>query len=185
MEDVKITELFFNRSESAIEESHKKYGKYCGKIALNILHSEEESEECVNDTWLKAWNSIPPSKPEKLSVFLGSITRNLAIDRYRRAKSAKRWNGEAAVCLEELAECISDENSDSFTDTLYLKDALNRFLEGLSGSARDLFMLRYWYMLPIKEAAKRCGIKEGTARMSLSRTREALREFLENEGYEP
>lgn len=184
MEDVKITELFFDRSESAIEEIRKKYGKYCNKIAMNILHSEEESEECVNDTWLRAWNSIPPGKPEKLSVFLGSITRNLAIDRYRRSKSAKRCNGEAAVCLEELAECISDENAGSFTDTLYLKDTLNRFLEGLSESARELFMLRYWYMLPVKEAAKRCGVKEGTARMSLSRTRAELKTFLEKEGYD-
>lgn len=184
-DDRKIIELFFSRSETAIEEARKKYGKYCNAIALNILHSAEESEECLNDTWLRAWNSIPPNKPERLSVFLGSIARNLAIDRYRKSKSGKRGKGEATVCLEELAECISDENWSSFTDTVYLKDALNRFLKELSGGARDIFMLRYWYMLPIKEAARRLGIKEGTARMSLSRTRAALREFLENEGFEP
>ncbi|MBD5116967.1 MAG: sigma-70 family RNA polymerase sigma factor [Ruminococcaceae bacterium] len=184
-EDSKIIELYFKRSESAIEESRKRYGKYCNTVAFNILHSAEESEECVSDTWLRAWNSIPPNKPQKLSVFLGSITRNLAIDRYRKSNTGKRGNGEAAVCLEELAECISDENMNSFTDTVSLKDALNRFLKELSGSARDIFMLRYWYMLPVKEVAKRCGVKEGTVRMSLSRTRQALKDFLENEGYEP
>ncbi|MCM1055607.1 MAG: RNA polymerase sigma factor [Bacteroides sp.] len=183
-EDGKIIELFFKRSEAAIAESRNKYGKYCASIAHNILHSSEESEECVNDTWLKAWNSIPPNKPEKLSVFLGSITRNLAIDRYRRSNSGKRGKGEAAACLEELAECISDESSGSFTDTVLLRDALNRFLKELSGSARDIFMLRYWYMLPVKEVARRSGIKEGTVRMSLFRTREALKEFLADEGYD-
>ena len=116
---------------------------------------------------------------------MGSITRNLAIDRYRKSNTGKRGNGEAAVCLDELAECVSDENMNSFTDTVSLKDALNRFLKELSESARDIFMLRYWYMLPVKEVAKRCGVKEGTVRMSLSRTRQALKEFLENEGYEP
>ena len=182
MEDSKIIELYFKRSETAVKESQDKYGKYCGVIANNILHSGEDAEECVNDTWFKAWNIIPPHKPPKLDAFFGKLTRNLAIDRFRRLRSGKRGNGEIALCLEELAECVGKE--ETFTDTVSLRDALDRFLEELTSQARELFILRYWYMFSLKEAAKRCNVSEGTAKMSLYRTRNALREFLKGEGFE-
>lgn len=182
MEDSKIIELYFDRSESAVKESQDKYGKYCGVIAGNILKSEEDAEECVNDTWFKAWNIIPPHKPPKLDAFFGKITRNLAIDKFRQLKSFRRGSGEISLCLEELAECVGKE--ETFTDTIALRDALNRFTEELDTRSRELFVLRYWYMFSMKETAKRCGVTEGTAKMSLYRTRSALREFLAGEGFE-
>ena len=182
MEDNKIIELYFSRSETAVKESQDKYGKYCGIIAGNILRSEEDAEECVNDTWFKAWNIIPPHRPPKLDAFFGKITRNLAIDRFRKLRSGRRGGGEVRLCLEELAECVGKE--ETFTDTVALREAFDRFLEGLSASARELFVLRYWYMFSLKEAAKRCNVNEGTAKMSLFRTREALREFLIKEGFD-
>lgn len=182
MEDIKIIELFFNRSETAVKESRDKYGKYCGVIANNILRCEEDAEECVNDTWFKAWNTIPPHKPPKLDAFFGKLTRNLAIDRFRRLKTGKRGNGEMVLCLEELAECVGKE--ETFTDAVPLRDALNRFLEGLASQSREMFVLRYWYMFSVKETAKRCGVSEGTVKMTLYRTRAALREFLEKEGFD-
>lgn len=182
MEDSKIIELYFDRSESAVKESQDKYGKYCGVIAGNILKSEEDAEECVNDTWFKAWNIIPPHKPPKLDAFFGKITRNLAIDKFRQLKSCRRGSGEISLCLEELAECVGKE--ETFTDTVALRDALNRFMEELDTRSRELFVLRYWYMFSMKETAKRCGVTEGTAKMSLYRTRSALREFLAEEGFE-
>ena len=180
MNDNEIIELYWQRSENAISESQQKYGGYCGTIARNILHSAEDAEECVNDTWAKAWNVIPPSKPNRLSVFLGRITRTLAIDRWRAKSTQKRGNGEISLCLDELAECVS--NNDSIVDDLILKDALERFLRGLKADAAQLFLLRYWYMLPIKDIALRRSVSEGAVKMSLSRTRAALREFLEKEG---
>ncbi|MCM1055911.1 MAG: RNA polymerase sigma factor [Bacteroides sp.] len=182
MEDSRIIELYFKRSETAVKESQDKYGKYCGVIANNILRSGEDAEECVNDTWFKAWNIIPPHKPPRLDAFFGKLTRNLAIDRFRRLKSAKRGSGELALCLEELAECVGRE--ETFTDTVLLRDALDRFLEKLEPRAREMFVLRYWYMFSLKETAKRCSVNEGTAKMSLYRTRAALREFLLEEGFD-
>ena len=181
MEDSKIIELYFNRSETAVKESQDKYGKYCGIIASNILKSREDAEECVNDTWFKAWNIIPPHKPPKLDAFFGKLTRNLAIDRFRKLRSGRRGGGEIYLCLEELAECVGKE--ETFTDTVALREALDRFMEELDARSRELFILRYWYMFSIKETAKRCNVTEGTAKMSLYRTRAALREFLINEGF--
>lgn len=182
MEDSKIIELYFKRSETAIKESRDKYGKYCGVIAGNILKSEEDAEECVSDTWFRAWNIIPPHKPPKLDSFFGKLTRNLAIDKFRQLKTGRRGSGEINLCLEELAECVGKE--ETFTDTVALRDALDRFMEKLDTRSRELFVLRYWYMYSMKETAKRCNVTEGTAKMSLYRTRAALREFLAKEGFD-
>lgn len=182
MNDEHIVALFWQRSETAITESQLRYGSYCTAIAQNILHSAEESEECVNDTWLRAWNTIPPSRPFRLSVFLGRITRNLAIDRWRSKNIKRRGNGETAVCLEELAECVGVE--ESVADELALRDALNGFLHSLTPDRRRVFMLRYWYMYPIKDVAMLCDMSEGAVKMSLQRTRNALKNYLESEGIE-
>lgn len=182
MDDSKIVELYVKRSEAAVSESQNKYGKYCGVIANNILRSDEDAEECVNDTWFKAWNIIPPHLPPRLDAFFGKLTRNLAIDMFRRRRTDKRGKGEMLLCLEELAECVGKE--ETFTDTVALRDALDRFLENLASQARKLFILRYWYMFSLKESAKRCGVNEGTAKMSLYRTRAALRDFLKEEGFD-
>ena len=180
MTDNEILELFRQRNETAISECDIKYGAYCMTIAHNILGSREDCEECVNDTWVNAWNSIPPKSPPKLSAFLGRITRNLAIDRYRQARAVKRRAGQTALCLEELSECISDKAD--FTDEVALKDITDRFLLTLKPESRELFMLRYWYMLPIAEIARRRSLSTGAVKMSLARTRKAFGEFLEKEG---
>ncbi len=182
VDDEKIIGLYFSRDEAAISESRAKYGAYCETIANNILHSREDSEECVSDALLRAWDSIPPNRPVKLAVYLGRIVRNLAIDMWRRLHRAKNGGGEITLCLDELAECVSA--GEEFSEDIDLRDMINRFLDGLKPDSRRLFMLRYWYMLPIREAAVRCGISEGAAKMSLMRTRSALREFLFREGYE-
>lgn len=180
MNDNEIIELYFQRSEAAIAESGRKYGGYCGTIARNILHSAEDAEECVNDTWRKAWDSIPPSRPSRLSVFLGRITRGLAIDRYRRSSAKKRGSGEVSLCLDELVECVSDRRS--IAEDYILKDALDRFLRGLKADSAELFMLRYWYMQPIKDIARSHSMSEAAVKMKLHRIRTALKEFLETEG---
>ncbi|MBE6901574.1 MAG: RNA polymerase sigma factor [Ruminococcaceae bacterium] len=182
MDDNEIIGLYFQRSEAAIAESSRKYSGYCGAIARNILHSAEDAEECVNDTWAKAWDSIPPSRPGRLSVFLGKITRGLAIDRYRRSGAQKRGSGEVALCLDELAECVSD--CSSIAEDYILKDALERFLRGLKADSAELFILRYWYMQPIKDIARSHSMSEAALKMKLHRIRAALKEFLETEGIE-
>lgn len=179
MEDNIIIELYFQRSETAIRESEKKYGAYCGTIANNILHSQQDSEECVNDTWIRAWNAIPPEKPARLSVFLGKITRNLAIDRWRKLKREKSGSGQITLCLDELAECVGTQ--ETLGDKLDLKEALDSFLSMLKPQTKRIFMLRYWHMCPISDVARLCGISEGAVKMSLRRTRKLLREYLEKE----
>lgn len=182
MDDNKIVELYFNRSERAISESRDKYGGQCGIIAFNILRCKEDSEECVSDTWFKAWNSIPPQKPGRLALFLGRITRNLAIDRYRKQRSTKRGGGETTLCLNELAECVGYE--ETFPEGCSLKELLERFLAELTPQAKEIFLLRYWYVFGIREITERLGVTEGAVKMSLYRSRTALRLFLENEGFE-
>lgn len=182
MKDSDIVELYFKREEAAIAETERKYGRYCKVIAKNILGSEEDSEECVSDTWLKAWNSIPPAQPRRLSLFLGRITRNLAIDKYRIRSAEKRKNNETALCLEELEECVG--GGDSIADTVALKESMNRFLGRQKPREREIFMLRYMYMFSVSEIGARLGIKEGAVKMSLSRSRLKLRDFLIKEGFD-
>ena len=182
MEDKSIIELFFQRDESAITESQKKYGSYCRAIAHNILHCKEDTDECVNDTWLRSWNSIPPEKPNRLSVYFGRITRNLAIDRYRKERSMKHGGGQTSICLDELSECISAE--DPIEDTLVLKDLLNSFLSSLPEKHRHIFLFRYWYMMPVSDIADHCGMTSDAVKMLLSRTRKKLEKYLKKEGFE-
>ena len=184
MDDRQIINLFNERSEAAISETAAKYGKYCHAIAYNILYNEEDTEECVNDTYLKAWETIPPQEPNILSAFLGKITRNLAISKYRYYNSKKRGNGQVTLALEELAECIPSQSSteQAVSDKL-LVEAINRFLEELSLEKRKVFLQRYWYLHSVSEIAKEFSISESKVKMILLRVRGKLKQFLEKEGY--
>ena len=168
MEDSEIIELYFNRDEAAVTQTSAKYGRYCGAIAFRVLHSREDSEECVNDTWWKAWNSIPPERPRILSAFLGTITRNLALHRYEKQHAGKRGGGETAAALEELAEVlasgdVTEAEAILQTEGSELTELLNGFLGGLSPDARVIFLQRYWYMEPVKEIAAGLGVSEGSS----------------------
>ena len=184
VDDKKIVELYFARSESAIRESQKKYGKYCFSIAYRILFSKEDSEECVNDTYQKAWSAIPPHRPLRLSTFLGKITRNLALDRYAYCKAEKRCDNTALV-YEEISECIPHPvDGRSMADEIALKNALSGFLGMLNKSERMIFMRRYWYLSSVKEIASDFSMTESNVKVILHRTRKKLKDHLEKEGIE-
>ena len=183
MDDRQIIALFNERSETALSETAKKYGRYCRTVAYNILRNEEDSEECVNDTWLRAWDAIPPQCPERLSVFLGKITRNLALNRYKHKNREKRGGGQTLLVLEELAECVPGaESTEEAAGEALLVDVLNRYLEGLPAEKRKIFMRRYWYMSSVKEIAEEFGLSESKVKMTLLRLRNKLKQTLEKEG---
>ena len=183
MEDKEIIRLFWKRSEEAIRETAYKYGKYCHYIAYNILFNEEDSEECVNDTYYNAWENIPPQKPDKLSSYLGKITRNLVLNKWNYYHAKKRGNGEIPIVLEELRECVSVADIvEQRLDEIYLVNKLNQFLESLPRQKRIIFMRRYWYMNSIKEICTDFHMSESKVKMLLMRVRNDLRLFLEKEG---
>lgn len=183
MDDRQIIALYNERSEAALSETVKKYGRYCRTVAYNILYNEEDSEECVNDTWLRAWESIPPQCPERLSAFLGKITRNLALNRYKHNTREKRGGGQTLLVLEELVECVpgADSTEEAVEEAL-LVDVLNRFLEELPAEKRKIFMRRYWYLSSVKEIAEDFGLSESNVKMTLLRLRSKLKQTLEKEG---
>ena len=182
MKDDQIIQLYFDRSEDAISQTELKYGKYCYTIAYNILHNFEDSEECVNETYWKAWDTIPPRRPKRLAAFLGKITRNLSLDRYRRYRADKRGGGELALALDELGDCVCSAGSmDDRVDEIVLVNAINRFLASLSAEHRKIFMRRYWYVSSVKEIADDYGITESKVKMSLLRSRNQLKAVLEKE----
>ena len=150
MDDRKIIELYNQRNEKAISETSLKYGKYCFSIANNILGDRQDSEECVNDTWLKTWNAIPPQEPRSLKLFLGKITRNLALDRYD-SRTAKKRECPLELALEEISECVPDVSAERESDGGVLRDAINSFLASLPRRTRIIFMQRYWYLSSISE----------------------------------
>ena len=184
MEDRYILELFNNRDERAISESQKKYGDGCKAITIRILNSREDSEEVVNDTFLKVWNTIPPEKPQKLSSYIFMICRNLSIDCLRRKSSLKRGGSEYELSIEELGNCIPDSLADSEIDENLLKDALNDFLSKLPEKKRIIFMRRYWWFYSVSEIANDLNMSDGNVKMSLHRTRKKLKEYLEKEGFD-
>lgn len=183
MDDREIVELYFERNENAIKETKDKYEKYCSYIANNILNSKPDTEECVNDTYLATWNSIPPSKPNSLKAYVGKITRNLALNRYNASRAKKRNDGVELV-LDELSEVLADSESDgrNLTDDLTLKYALNVFVGSLKQETREIFVRRYWFLSSIKEIARDYDISESKVKVTLLRTRELLRDFLRKEG---
>ena len=183
MNDEQIIDLYWSRREKAISETSRKYGKYCNSIAFQILRNKEDSEECVNDTYMKAWNVIPPQRPNVLSAFLGKITRNLALNRYKYYTAEKRGSGQVIFVLEELQECIAAKsNTEQIIEEELLIDALNGFLAALTPKTRKIFMRRYWYMSSIKEIAADYKLSESDVKMTLYRARGELKKVLEKEG---
>ena len=184
MDDFEIVEMYWDRNEEAIERTREKYGKYCFSIANNILFNHADSEECVSDTWLRTWNSIPPHRPDKLGPYVGKITRNLALNMYARETAEKRGGHQVELALDELAEVIGKPSDvEENVNLELLKEVINRFLHRQSEQARKIFVRRYWYMSSVKEIARDYGLSESNVKMSLLRTREKLREVLAKEGY--
>ncbi len=183
MGDTEILDLYWARNEMAIAETQAVYGSYCYSIAWRILYNKEDSDECVNDTWLRAWNAIPPNRPCRLAVFLGTITRNLSLDRWKRRQTMKRGGGEMTVALDELAECIPDVRStEDAVEAAELAGIINDFLHTLPERDCNVFLRRYWYVEEYSAIAKAYGMKLNTVKTSLFRTRSRLREYLEKEG---
>lgn len=174
MQDEQIIELFFARNERALEYTQQKYGTYCKTIAMNVLHDESDSDECVNDTYLAAWNSIPPSRPERLGAYLARLTRNISINRYKSRTTASRGGGEFALSLDELDDCVAGEN----VSTEDLGKLISEFLYGEKKEARQVFVRRYFYNDSISDISKRFAMSESKVKSMLHRTRLALREFL-------
>lgn len=183
MEDSQILKLYFARSEQAIQETDAKYGGYCYSIAFNILTNREDAEESVSDTYMAAWNSIPPKRPDIFSAFLGRITRYISIDRWRKYRSQKRGGGEIPLALEELSECVSQgEVPEERLQKKELEAALNRFLESLPELERDVLLCRYWYMDAISDIAEKSGISQSKVTSMLHRLRGRLKSCLQKEG---
>lgn len=184
MEDKEIIELFLRRSETAISAASEKYKSYCMKIAGNILGSRQDAEECINDTLMKAWELIPPHKPEMLSTFLGKLTRNFAINMRRRQMTEKRGGGQTTAVFEELSETIS-ENADfeREQERKELIEEINRFLRGLPKQKRNIFICRYWYCDSVTDIAAQFGLTENNVSVTLNRVRKKLRQHLEKAGY--
>lgn len=181
MTDHDIIKLYFERSEQAIEETDCAYGKYCRFIADEILQNDQDRDEIVNDVYLRLWESIPPQKPHSLKYFIGKITRHLSINRLERNLAQKRGGGQYTEVLDELSACVSREN-ELFVDQILLKDVINRFLRSLPQEKRRIFIRRYWYLSPISEIAVDFSVSEGKVKMILMRTRNELKEKLEEEG---
>ena len=185
MDDRKIIQLYWDRNEQAIAATADKYGDYCASIAKNILGNIEDAEECVNDTYLKTWNSIPPHRPELLSAFLGKITRNLSFNRYKHNTAEKRGGGELSVVLDELSELVSGrEDVEHALNTKEITEAINAFLETLSHEKRSIFVSRYWYTYSVSEIAAEYGMKEGAVSMTLNRVRKKLHGYLSERGFD-
>ena len=183
MEDSRIVDLYWERSETAIDETSKKYSRYCHYISFNILHNNEDADECVNDTYFRAWNAMPTLRPNVLSTFLGKITRNLSLDRFKQYNTEKRGRGQVELALSELGECISDSsNIEQEIDERVLLEALNSFLNNLPKQKRNMFVQRYWYLMPIKEIAETSNMSESKVKSMLFRERKALKSILEKGG---
>lgn len=183
MKDTEIVALYWDRNEDAICQTQQKYGAYLLKIAYNIISDFEDSRECVNDTYLKAWNSMPTHRPDVLSTYLGKITRQLSIDVFRKKHSAKRYASEYAISLDELGDCFSDGNTpEKALDAKMLGEAINRFLRTLPDDARNTFIGRYYFFDSLKDVAAYCGMSESKAKSMLYRTRQSLKAYLVKEG---
>ena len=183
MTDIEIIDLYFNRSESAISETEKQYGSYCLAIAMNILHNKEDSAECVNDTFLSLWNSIPPEHPKKFSAYIGRITRNLSIKMYKKQTTQTRGGNETALLLSELDLCIpSVSNVESEVEMSDLVQAINSFLLSIKKEDRIFFVNRFWYADTIPEIARQFNVGESKVGVSLHRTRKKLKTYLEKRG---
>lgn len=173
-DDGEIITLFFERNEKALSAVSRKYGNYCGAVVRSIIKNPQDVEECLNDTWLKTWESIPPAKPKNLGGFLAKIAKNLSLNRYEHSHAGKR-GGEIPLVLDELSECVADKNDvEKAFEQKVLTDAVNDFLRTLPRDKRDVFVLRYWYCLSVAEIADKTGLSRGSVSVSLTRTRRKL-----------
>lgn len=185
MDDAKIVRLYWDRNEEAIPATADKYGSYCTAIARNILGNSEDAEECVNDTYWKAWNAMPPHKPNVLSVFLGKLTRNLSLNRYKYNTADKRGGSRAAVILDEISEFVSDSDTvERNLDRRELIRAIDAFLRGLPADKRGIFVRRYWYFDSISDIASRFERTENNVSVTLNRLRLKLHDDLLERGFE-
>jgi RNA polymerase sigma-70 factor (ECF subfamily) len=184
MEDQSIVDLLYARDESALKEADRKYGGYCREIAMNILHNDSDCAECLNDLWLRLWHTVPPTRPENLKLYLASITRNLAFDRYKEARRQKRGGGEVCEPIEEIRELVADSSSveDAF-DSRELSRAISRFLLSLPDRERGVFVRRYYFADDTRQIAKRYSMRKPAVLTMLCRTRSKLKEYLNEEGY--
>lgn len=184
MEDSQIIDLYWQRDSSAIRESNVKYGAYCFRIADNILHSNEDAEECLNDTWLHAWNAMPPQRPAQLRMFLAKITRNVSFNRFAARSAQKRGGGEILLVLDELTECIADETDlESAYEAKELGAYISHFVKKLPQRDGNVFVRRYFFTEPVSVIAQRYGLTENNVMVILSRTRKKLKHGLIKEGY--
>ena len=185
MEDTHIVQMYWDRNETAISESAMKYGTYCTSIAQNILQNPADAEECVNDTYLNAWNSMPTHWPKQLETFLGKITRNLSFNKYKHDHAEKRGSGEITLVLDELTDCVSDtDNVEQVLDHQELIKAISSFVRSLSENKRNLFVRRYWYADSVSAIANDTGMLQGTVSKTLERTRKQLKAYLTERGFE-
>lgn len=183
MEDTAIIDLYWQRNDNAIRETATKYGHYCQRIAYNILSDKRDTEEVVNDTYLHAWNSIPPHRPRALSAFLGKITRNLSLSCYRRLYAQRRGGGTVDVALDELDECVpSSANVEAAAEFAEISEAINAFLKQLQEVERNIFVSRYWFFASIGEICKSSGYSKSKVESMLHRTRLKLNTYLKKEG---
>ncbi len=183
MKDNQIIELYWNRDESAIVATAESYGNYCYSIAYHILQSPEDAQECVNDTYWKAWLSIPPQRPNRLATYLGKITRNLSLDRLKRLNAQKRGNGQTELALKELEGCIpTTTDMEQIVDEIVLANAINQFLRQQPRTERNIFIGRYWHLYSITELSQAYGMRESKIASLLFRMRSKLKHYLEKEG---
>lgn len=184
MEDSHIVDLYWKRDEAAIARTADKYGNYLHAIAYGVLANAPDADECVNDTYLDAWNAMPPHRPSVLSVFLGKITRRVSIDRWRKRTAGKRGGAEIDRVLDELEDCVSgDGGVEEEVERRELIGRINAFLRGLPADERRVFLCRYWYLEPVSAVAERFGFTESKVAAMLRRTRVKLRTLLAKEGY--
>lgn len=184
MTDQEIIGLYWEREETAIRETERKYGRYCKAIAARVLGSEEDAEECVNDTWMKAWESIPPERPKLLQAYLGCITKRLSINVYKQQRAKKRISADFTEALEELEEVLSAGNNvEEHVEHAALSECISNFLRGESELARRIFVRRYFCTDSILELSERFGCSESAVKVTLHRTRKALKEVLLKEGF--
>lgn len=184
MDDNAILDLYFQRDTRALDETGARYGAYCRTIAYNILQNPEDAEESVNDTWLHAWNAIPPQRPRVLGTWLGRVTRNLSLSRLRQRLAQRRGGGEAALALEELSECLPGASSvEGEIEARELALAVRRFLDGLGQTERDVLLARYYFLAPLAEISQRSGYSVSKIKSMLHRSRRKLQQYLSEEGY--
>ena len=185
MKDQEIIALYWKRDENAIKETKRKYEPYLFKIAQNILNDSRDSEECINDTYFRAWNAMPPHRPSVLSAFLGKLTRNLSINRYKHSTAEKRGGGNISVVLDEITDLVSDTDTvEQEIDRRELVREIDRFLAGLSPDKRNIFVCRYWYFDSISDIASRFGKTENHISVILNRLRSKLHDHLLKRGFD-